>query len=204
MAARSRTQRLEKIVAAGREDRRGDYRVLTVYRIARVSGASDSGLCRVQNVSDGGMMLVTALALAEEEEVEIALSDGVVLKGRVAWVDDAKVGVRFPEPIDVVTVLRSLAVERGAGAHRSIRLPVDTLAVASTPSGTVSIAVLDISQNGMKVRHDGSLEPELGITIALAGGLRRRAIVCWVRHRLAGLKLLDPIDLQELARASRL
>ena len=64
MGARSRTKRLERIVAAGRDDRRGNYRVLTVYRVARVSGRSDSGLCRVRNVSDGGMMLVTALALA--------------------------------------------------------------------------------------------------------------------------------------------
>ena len=204
MKAQKRQQRLDRTVEVGREDRRSGARVLTVYRVARVKGESDAGLCRVQNVSDGGLMLVTGLALAEGDKVEVAFSEGVVLEGAVAWQKDAQVGIRFTEEVDAARLLQLLAAERGSGQHRPIRLPVDTLAVVYTAAGSLVVAVSDISQYGLKVRHDGSLEPDAQVRVVLSNGTERRGLVRWSRGEYAGLRLIEPIDVELLASAGNL
>jgi hypothetical protein len=185
------------------EDRREQTRILTVYRVARLNIDSDTGLCRVKNISDSGMMLVTSLEIAVGETVMIALSDKIVLAGEVSWVDGARVGVQFLEAIDAATVLQSIATAAPA-EHRPIRLPTDTVAVAMTQRGTRAVRIVDISQQGMKISHDGGFTLGMQLKITLPNGLERRAVVRWANENLAGLKLLDPIAYQDLESAGRL
>src|SRR5688572_11764501 len=91
------------------EDRREHTRILTVFRVARLNIESDAGLCRVQNISNTGMMLVTGLEVATGDSVMIGLSEQVILPGEVSWVDGARVGIQFSEEIDAATVLQSIA-----------------------------------------------------------------------------------------------
>src|SRR3546814_9252858 len=49
-------------------DRRGELRIRTVCRTARVKWATDIGLWRVQNISNKGMRLGTDIALPRSEE----------------------------------------------------------------------------------------------------------------------------------------
>src|SRR3546814_18028664 len=54
-------------------DRRGELRIRTVCRTARVKWATDIGLWRVQNISNKGMRLGTDIALTIGLPIEIAL-----------------------------------------------------------------------------------------------------------------------------------
>ena len=185
------------------EERREHMRILTVFRVARLKIDSDAGLCRVQNISDTGMMLVTGLEVAKGDAVMIGLSEKVILPGEVTWVEGARVGIHFSEVIDAASVLQSIA---GApvSEQRPIRISTDTVAVAHTPHGTRKIRVLDISQQGMKISHDAGFTPGIQLKIALPNGLERRGIVRWANANIAGVKLLEPIAFQELESASNL
>ncbi|MGZ8345776.1 MAG: PilZ domain-containing protein [Allosphingosinicella sp.] len=185
-------------------DRREGQRFVTVYRIARLNMDSDSGLCRIQNISDTGMMLVTGLAVELGDSVVIALSDSLTIAGEIAWARDARVGIRFIEEIDAAAVLKGLVAKPAGDQQRPFRLSTDTAAVAATPVGTKAVRVVDISQQGMKVGHDGSLVPGIQVTITLSNGLARRGIVRWANEHLAGLRLLEPIGFQDLESAGRL
>ena len=184
-------------------ERRGHSRILTVYRVAHLELDSDSGLCRVQNISDAGMMLVTSLEVSKNDTVMIALSDKVVLPGEVTWTDGARVGIRFLEEIDVAAVLKSLATA-SPGEQRPPRLPTDTIAVAVTSDETTAVRVLDISQQGMKLGHDNWLNEGMQVTLSLPNGLTRRCVVRWANENVAGVQLLEPIGFQELESASKL
>ena len=201
--AAAKFETLSTLPAGVSEDQREHPRILTVYRVARLNVDSDSGLCRVQNISDTGMMLVTSLSVAQGDSVIIALSDTVVVPGEVAWISGARVGVHFLEEIDAAAVLKSLVADV-PGDQRPFRLAVDTVAVAVTPTGTKAVRVLDISQQGMKVSHDGGFAIGTQVKIALPNGLERRGIVRWANENLAGLRLLEPIGFHELESASRI
>jgi hypothetical protein len=84
-------------------ERRGDGRIHTVMRVAKVSRALDSGLWRVRNIWDGGMMLALA--------------------ARAVWWDGARCGGAFERPIDCAELLHDLVAEQRAPRYRPPRLP---------------------------------------------------------------------------------
>ncbi|MGQ0589072.1 MAG: PilZ domain-containing protein [Sphingosinicella sp.] len=187
-----------------RVERRTDPRVFTILRVARASVENDTGLCRVQNISDDGMMVITGLVVVEGDPIAVSLSETVCISGQVSWTDGARVGIQFNEAIDCAELLQLLAAERSSGDQRPSRLPTDAVGVATTGSGLQAIRVVDISQVGMKIRHNGGLTLGHPVTIVLENGLQRRGIVRWTDDDLAGLRLLEPIAYQQLESAGSL
>ena len=51
-------------------ERRAWPRTRTIFRVARAVSAGESGLCRIQNISDGGLLLMTSMRLAEGAAIE--------------------------------------------------------------------------------------------------------------------------------------
>lgn len=185
-------------------ERRSSTRFLTIFRVGRISSQRDSGLCRVQNISDDGMMLTTDLVLTIDDQVLIALSDTVSLAARVMWRVSDRAGIRFEQPIDAGALLQFLATEHRSGSQRPPRLPTDTIGVAQTERGTRIVRVVNISQHGMGIAHDGSFEEGQSLKIMLENGIARRAVVRWSHDNMAGLMLLDPIPYNELGSARKL
>ncbi|OWR01114.1 PilZ domain-containing protein [Sphingopyxis witflariensis] len=190
--------------AAGDEsDRRGADRYRTVWRIAKVKRDGDFGLWRVRNISDRGMMLAADVPIAVGERLEVALSDTVVIRGRVVWSEEGRCGVAFDEEVDVASVLKQLAAEQRAGDFRQPRLPVRTQAQAVTDEGASQIELVDLSQNGAGFVHDGHWEVGKEFELVLAGDIRRKAIVRWSRGGRGGLWLTQPLERSDLESISR-
>lgn len=183
-------------------ERRTWPRTRTIYRIARVQSRGDSGLCRIQNMSDVGLMLMTSMRLTVGAPITLALSDDVLLSGTIVWTDEVRAGVQFASPIDSAGVLTALAEELGSGRHRQQRLAVNLRAVATTERGIQAVRVLNVSQQGMRITHDGSLHPGLTVKVSLESGIERRGVVRWCKDSFAGLKLLDPIPLDLLTQTA--
>lgn len=184
-------------------DRRGADRYRTVWRIAKVARDGDVGLWRVRNMSDQGMMLAVDVPVAVGEKLEIALSDTVVVRGRIVWSDNGRCGVEFDEEVDVADVLKQLAAEQRASGYRQPRLPVHTRAQAVTEDGNSNIELVDLSQSGAGFVHNGHLEVGKEIDLVLANGLRRKAIVRWSRGTRGGLWLTQPLDRADLESIRR-
>lgn len=184
-------------------DRRGADRYRTVWRIAKVKRDGDVGLWRVRNMSDRGMMLAADVPINIGEKLEIALSDAVVVKGKVVWSEGGRCGVAFDEEVDVADVLKQLAAEQRASGYRQPRLPVHTQAQAITDEGTSSIELVDLSQSGAGFVHEGLFEVGKELDLVLASGIRRKAIVRWARGNRGGLWLTQPLDRADLESIRR-
>ena len=189
--------------AADANDRRGADRYRTVWRIAKVKRDGDFGLWRVRNISDQGMMLAADVPIAVGERLGVALSDTVVICGRVVWSEEGRCGVAFDEEVDVASVLKQLAAEQRAGDYRQPRLPVRTQAQAITDERTSAIELVDLSQNGAGFVHTGHFEVGKEFDLVLAGDIRRRAIVRWSRGDRGGLWLTQPLERSDLESISR-
>lgn len=181
-----------------KDERRASSRTRTIYKIARVMTPIDSGLCRVQNISDEGLMLFTSLELDVGEVINVAMSDQAGMQGTVVWTDGIRTGIRFLQPIDSAAFLQGLSAEQREGHRRAPRLPVSTIGMATTELGTQVVRVINISQHGMRVAHDGSFHPGLVVQVSLENGLERRGVVRWSEEGTAGLKLIEPIAHQQL------
>jgi hypothetical protein len=186
------------------EDRRTSPRIRTLFRVAHLSTDVGDGLCRVQNISDEGMMLVTGLNVIEGDFVVVALSDGVSVSGEVRWTSGTRIGVRFAQAIDSAELLQTLAEQQRGGRQRPPRLAVNTIGLASSEVGLQVVRVLNISQQGMRLAHDGSLRTGLTVKIVLESGIERRGVVRWSDGSMAGLMLLEPLAYQQLESASSL
>lgn len=184
-------------------DRRTGDRYRTVWRIAKVAREGDAGLWRVRNMSSGGLMLAVDVPVTMGERLEVALSDRILVRGRVAWAKDGRCGVAFDEEVDVAELLRQLAVEQRARRHRPPRLPVRTAARAVVEYRRVDIELINLSQSGAGFVHDGRIEVGKEIELVLAGGVRRKAIVRWSRGERGGVWLTEPLgraDLESIRR----
>jgi hypothetical protein len=186
------------------EDRRASDRVTTVYRFGRLSNGVDSGPCRVQNISDHGLMVMTGLTCVEGDTVNIDLSDSVVLRGEVSWSDGIRVGIALFQSIDAAALLQSVAAQQNSGAHRATRLPTDTAAVAMTEQALRVVRVTNISQRGVRIAHEGGFSAGMTVKIVMENGLERRAVVRWADSKSAGLQLFEPFGYRDLESAAKL
>lgn len=198
----SNSTEAEQEVAA-ESDRRGADRFCTVCRIAKIERGDDSGLWRVRNISDRGMMLATDVPVEPGERLQISLSENVVLSAQIVWSDNGRCGVAFDEPVDGPGILKRLAAEQRAKGYRPPRLSVRTPAKAVTDNGTSEIEIVDMSQSGAGVVHDGQLEAGKELELVLVGGLRRKAIVRWSKDGRGGLWLTEPLERADLESIRR-
>ncbi len=178
-------------------ERRGDSRIRTVYRIARVSTDHDEGLARIQNISDGGMRLIIGMTLSPGDRVTVALTQTLMLEARVVWASEGECGIQFSRGVDSRDILRRAADEARLGTARPPRLTLSLPIVVVSERGMHITRVHDVSQRGMKIGHDGSFTTDLLVKVILSPGIERRGIVRWVREHLAGLMLIEPFTIQE-------
>jgi hypothetical protein len=186
------------------DDRRADHRMQTIFRVARVISAHDEGLARIRNLSDHGAGLSLSLPVSPSDTLMLELAEGVDLFGQVLWIDADRLGLEFERPIDCRGLLARLA----AGAHtaglRPVRLPIATTALTCSARGVRRAEVLDISQRGLKLVHDGSLTAGLDLKVTLPCGIDRHGIVRWTRAERAGVMLLEPLSVEALGSIRRL
>lgn len=180
------------------EDRRVTLRYRTVYRVAPAYTMRDSGLARVRNISDGGMALEIAFPVCLGDEIVLALSDEILLSGRVGWSTGTQCGVRFDNPIDSIMALRQSADAARGPRGRAPRMRLTRTALTNSLRGVRVAEVLDVSQRGMKLAHDGSFTPGLRVQVRLSSGVERGGVVRWSQDGLAGLMLTDTFTPQEL------
>lgn len=184
--------------AAGAQERRSGDRYRTVWRIAKVARDGDAGLWRVRNMSNRGMMLAADVPIEVGEHLTIALSDTVVVSGKVVWAKEGRCGVAFDAEVDVAETLKQLAAEQRATGYRQPRLPVRKRAKLVIDSRISEIELINLSQSGAGFVHDGHLPVAKEVELILTDTIRRKAVVRWARDNEGGLWLTQPLDRADL------
>lgn len=185
-------------------DRRGVCRIQTVFRVGRIIADQNEGLVRIRNISDQGARLRLQIPVMLGDTLTLELAEDVTMTGHVVWTSGDNCGLQFDRHIDCGELLAKLAVCSERGTSRPVRLPVATSAVTRGENGLRVAVVTDISQRGMKLRHDGSVTKGLHLKITLPSGLARCGVVRWSQGDIAGVMLLEPFSAEELGSARNL
>lgn len=179
-------------------DRRTGQRTITIYRLVRVITDHDEGLARCRNISDTGARIDLTMEVAQGEEIEIAFSSSVTLRGKVVWVDGVKCGIQFDNPVDSSVLLAGTSSETRAARSRPPRLKFGAAGRLRHGHVTQPVVIEDISQHGMKLSCEEDLRPGLEVVVALGEDLERDGVIRWVRDGVAGMMLLQPFSVDEL------
>lgn len=179
-------------------------RTVTILIVARLLAPAGEGLCRIRNISAGGMMLETATPLGPGEIVCAELRHGQRLEGRVVWARDGRAGVAFADPVAVGDIVAQAPAQasrlRRTRQPRSPRIAVDlAIAVELARGGPVFGRLLDISQGGARLTVPRTVAMGEGLALDLPGLRRKRAFVRWVGSEL-GVVFAEPLGFEELSR----
>jgi len=182
---------------------RRDARTLTLLLVGRISGERSDGLCRIRNISPGGLMAEVFAAFEVGETVHVELRNGQSLAGTVRWTRDGGLGIEFIERVEDIGQL--LSEQRSTGAPtkgpklRAPRLPTDCSADIQVDGRHHLAAVANVSQCGACIATTMSLEPNQLLTLTIAGLPVVQAGVRWVKDGEVGLCFTTPLAFATLA-----
>jgi hypothetical protein len=183
-------------------DRRASARFRMVCFDVTVERDGRAGLFRARNISDKGMMLNTHEPVEIGEHVMIGLSERLAIQGTVLWCNERCCGIQFDRPIDCDALLRAGAEQKRGDRRCSVRLTAARLATTYAENGIRPVRVVDVSHRGMGLAHDGTLARDMLLRLFLETGVEREARVRWSYRGQAGIRLLEPLSCDELARVT--
>jgi PilZ domain len=180
------------------EDRRRDPRHLTILRVGALVRESGRELCLIRNISAGGVMAHVYSRRIEGERVAVELKSNQRIDGEVAWVSGSNVGIQFDEPVDVTEMLSSQTMLDSGWRPRLPRVEVDRLATLRCGARVYGVNTRDISQGGVKIETDQTLELGAGVVLTLDKFRPLHGVVRWSDGGLAGIAFNQLIPFHEL------
>lgn len=177
-----------------------DERTVTLFMLGRLWHQNSDTICRIRNISSGGMRVETAVPLQVGEKVSLETRSGIYLDGQVAWTRDLAAGIRFADTIDHGTLLATPAGRPGkARTVRAPRFPAAVRATMRVDGWRSKVRVVNISLSGCAVL--ASTTPPHGSVgeLTIAGLRPLKFAPRWTQDGLAGLTFLEKLGFGELA-----
>ena len=184
--------------APTRPDRRGEPRHLTILRVGALIGPEGRELCLIRNISAGGLMAHVYSPHKEGDPVAVELRGNLQIPGRILWVEDSNVGIRFDSPIAVEEMLADQAALDNGWKPRPPRIEVDRLATLRVGARLYGVNTRDISQGGVKIETDQPIEAGAAVVLNLEHFRPLHGVVRWCADGFAGIAFNQVIPFQEL------
>jgi hypothetical protein len=180
-------------------DKRTDERlraILPVTKLVTEDGAQH--LCRIKNISAGGLMVEGTTGIEANTNVYIEMGDNRRIPGTIVWTRGNAMGVKFDHKVD----LRELLAERRPRQGYTPRPPrLEVTCGATVKIGRLyhRVEVRDISFGGIKVEISDwqCIGKPVVITIESLRPLKGK--VRWYKAGRAGIVFDQPLTFEELA-----
>ena len=178
-------------------------RTVTLFIVGKLHAQDfGEGLCRVRNISDGGMMLETRMPLTPGSNVSVELRGMKRLEGRVVWARDGRAGVAFRDRVDVRDLLGAAPQLRSRLVRncqpRGPRVTVDCPIEVQFDSERFEARLTDISQGGAKLALPLAPHREERLILMIPGLPLKLAMVRWARDEV-GVAFAEPLPFELLS-----
>lgn len=170
----------------------------SVLRVAKLTTPHSEALCRIRNISAGGLTAETPARHKIGELVCVELSPHQKIAGVVAWMTDSAVGIEFEQDVDLEIALTH-KVPAGDISHRPPRINLSCLAVVRIGAIYHTVEVHDISQGGIKVEIGDTARVGEDAVVTVEGLRAVHGTVRWHKNGRAGIAFHQAIPFQVLA-----
>jgi hypothetical protein len=179
-------------------DSRADERLLALLPVARLVADEWQDLCRIRNISAGGLMAETTSPHETNVPVTVELNSNQHIAGTIVWVRDTTVGIKFDQNVDLREVLANRRPRIGF-RPRPARLDIQCNATVQIGSLYHKVAVKDISLGGIKVhlRERECLGKDVNVTVESLRPIK--GTIRWHQDGMAGIVFQRPLTFDELA-----
>lgn len=167
------------------EERRGGERHLTLFRVGTMLIDDRRELCLIKNISAGGAMLrLYTGGMTVGRSLTVELKCGQPLRGRVAWVREPNVGLKFDQQIDVVAMLTQ---SEDGPRPRMPRIETSSFVTLREGANVRRARACDISQGGIKVETALPFARNADVVVSLPGMPPQPGVVRWTESGFAGI-----------------
>ena len=176
-------------------EKREDERYLTLFRVGSLMVSGERQLCLIKNISAGGMLIRAYSQLTAGTPVTVELKQGQHVDGVVSWVEASNAGIRFDSRIDVVDLL---AISTEGPRPRMPRIEIRCMASVRIGAQVYGMLARDISQGGMKVDSERSLQVGSDLVVSLPAMSPISGVLRWGSGGSYGIGFNRLLALSEL------
>ena len=179
-------------------ERRTAERLHTLLPVAKLVTEEANLLCRIKNISAGGLMAEVGAQMQVDTKVWIELSFDQRIPGTVVWTRSGSIGVKFDQDVDLRELLANRKPRHGF-RPRPPRLEVTCGATVRIGKLYHQVEVQDISLGGMKVGLNDWNCTGKPVIVTIESFRPVRGKVRWYKGGLAGIVFDHPLRFEELA-----
>jgi len=177
-----------------------EARLTTILLIARLTTETRDDLCRVRNLSSGGMRIETLSPVTFGERACVELKNGAIVQGVVVWTTYPEIGLRFDQPVNIAELLAPPVRNAAAQMPRSLRLATRCPVTLRRDGHIMSGVLKDVSLGGARIAVSGAARIGDKVVLGIPGLESRRATIRWVANGFVGLAFAETVAFDELSR----
>lgn len=179
-------------------EKRTEERLIAILPAAKLVSEDANYICRIKNISAGGLMAEVISPLEVGARVYIELNSEQRVPGQIVWTREGSLGIKFDQDVDLRELLANRAQRRGV-RPRPPRLQVSCGATVQIGKLYYSVDVHDISLGGMKVAISDWQCAGRDVIVTIESLRPVRGRVRWYRDGNAGIVFDQPLRFEELA-----
>lgn len=182
-------------VEPGLRENRGGERMRSLFAIGKLVHDGKQHICRVRNISDGGVGVRLHHPPAAGARVTISLRGLPPTEAEVRWVEGENAGLSFRQAMSTMHIGDDCGL-----TPRSPRFELERPVKLRVLEQAFDASALDISLGGMKLMTASTIPVGALADVTLDGEtdiLRGR--LCWSSNVAAGMRFLAPLPLTRLA-----
>jgi hypothetical protein len=179
-------------------DSRADERLLALLPVAKLVAGEWQDLCRIRNISAGGVMAETTTPHEAGAAVRLEMASGQHIDGTIIWTRGTALGVKFDQNVDLREVLANRRPRIGF-RPRPARLEIKCGATVRLDGMYHKVEVQDVSLGGLKIflPLKDCIRRDVLVTVESLRPIK--GTIRWQNDGLMGIVFHKPLSFDELA-----
>jgi hypothetical protein len=179
-------------------DNRADERLLALLPVAKLVAADWQDLCRIRNISAGGIMAETTTPHETGTAVRVELASGQEINSQIIWVRGTILGIKFDQTVDLREVLAARRPRIGF-RPRPARLEIKCGGTIKLNGLYHKVEVKDISLGGIKIFLPQKTCVGKDVLVTIESLRAIKGTIRWQKDGLMGIVFHHPLSFDELA-----
>jgi PilZ domain-containing protein len=179
-------------------DNRADERLLALLPVAKLVAADWQDLCRIRNISAGGIMAETTMPHETGTAVRVELASGQEINSQIIWVRGTILGIKFDQTVDLREVLAARRPRIGF-RPRPARLEIKCGGTIKLNGLYHKVEVKDISLGGIKIFLPQKTCVGKDVLVTIESLRAIKGTIRWQKEGLMGIVFHHPLSFDELA-----